>query len=156
MAMAKPCNCPRCRAAPRMQVPPLPLPRPSAAPRSHFAAYADKFVLATCGNGTVIPLRRHNSQGRYTCRHGVVTVPDDGYYMLLWELSIDRVKPIVQLQLGINDKGSMLCDALKPGHDSGQQVTWLRRGDKVSLQVSGNEQGELHGKHAQLTIIRLG
>jgi len=141
-----------------------PAPRPLAAPppapsttlRSHLRAYADHFTLMPCSGGAIIPLQRHHSQGRYGCHGGVVTIPDDGYYMLLWELDINHVKSAMQLQLGINDTGSMLCDELKPGYDSGQQVTWLSRSDKLSLQVLGNEHGELHGKHAQLTIIRLG
>jgi len=149
--MAAPCNCPRCRSAHTAPRPPT-----ATTSRSHFAAYANEFTLTTCGAGTVIPLRKHNSQGRYACQHGMVTIPDDGYYMLLWELTVHHVKSTVHLHLGINDKSSVLASNLKPGCDSGQQVTWLRRGDKLSLQAPGNEHGELHATNTQLTIIRLG
>jgi len=125
-------------------------------PRSHFNAYAEYFILTPCSSGSVIPLQQHQSQGGYTCRGGAITIPSDGYYMLLWELGIEHAKPTVYLQLGINNSGSLLASELSPGHDSGQQTTWLNRGDMLSLQVLGDEHGELHGSNAQLTIIRLG
>ncbi|MCL2195711.1 MAG: hypothetical protein FWB76_07160 [Oscillospiraceae bacterium] len=150
--MAAPCLCTHCRNA---RAAPSPAP-PAAAPRSHFTAHAEQFAITPCSDGTALPLQRHSSQGRYACHGGAVIIPDDGYYMLLWELTIDHVTPSAQLRLGINDSGSVLTNELAPGHDSGQQVTWLNRGDRVSLQALSDELGELHGQNAQLTIIRLG
>ncbi|MCL2531246.1 MAG: hypothetical protein FWE40_03705 [Oscillospiraceae bacterium] len=153
--MAAPYNYSRCRNTRAAPAPRLPAAPPSTT-RSYFSAHAEHYHLTPCSGGAVIPLQPHHSQGRYACQGGVITIPDDGYYMLLWELTVDRVKPTAQLRLGINNSGSMLVSELTPGHDSGQQVTWLNRGSKVSLQVLKSEQGELQGKHAQLTIIRLG
>lgn len=153
--MAAPYNYSRCRNARTA----APMRAPNAAPpaaRSYFSAHAEHFSLTSCSGGTAIPLQQHHSQGSYACQDSSVVIPNNGYYMLLWELTVDRVKPTTQLRLGINNSGSVLASELVPGHDSGQQVTWLNRGDKLSLQVLRSEQGELQGKNAQLTIIHLG
>ena len=125
--------------------------------RSFLSAFAANFKCLPSENGTVIPLEQQQGAGGCTLEHGVVTVPDDGFYMLLWELGVVYAQGGANLQLGINKEGAVLSEAIMPSYDSGQQVTWLCQGDQISLQLAGaGEQPEIHGNCARLTVLRMG
>jgi len=124
--------------------------------RSYQSAFAKIFKVRASAKGTVIPLEKQHSEGSYAFRRGTATIPADGFYMLLWEVGLTRVPGKVDLRLGLNESGSMLSEAIGPGYDSGQQVSWLSRGDKINLQLVGDGEHEIQGNTAQLTVLRMG
>jgi len=137
--------------------PPPPPPAPAGRERSWLSAYAKDFRVAAEGTEKApLPLERQRADG-LALDDGVVTVPEDGYYMVLWELGVAGANGEATLQLGINDAASQLTYALHPGYDSGQQVTWLSKGDKVGLfaRAEGGK-AEVNCSSAQFTVIRLG
>jgi len=171
------CQCQSCRGRSRIAVAakrttaaaaaPRAVPEPAAPPpkkekapaftRSFLSAFAADFKCSLSEKGTVIPLEQQHGEGGYALKCGVATVPEDGFYMLLWELGVNSAQGTADLRLGINDAGTLLSEALAPGYDSGQQVTWLCKGDQLSLQLVGEgDQPELHGNSARLTVLRMG
>jgi len=137
--------------------PPAQSARKPALGRNYLSAYAKDFRLTPTAQGTVVPLERQRGEGGCAFKHGVATIPEDGFYMLLWELGLICAQGCADLRLGINQMGTVLSHAPKPGYDSGQQVTWLNKGDQIGLQLAGEgEQPEMHGSDAQLTILRMG
>ncbi|MDR2525641.1 MAG: hypothetical protein LBC83_05595 [Oscillospiraceae bacterium] len=135
-------------------------------PRAHYAAYADTFELrlpAGEGDTMVIPMEEKRAGGgfRTGCPAGCgAVVPAAGYYLLLWELGIEAVEGAAVLELGVNDRGTVLSESVAPGYDSGQQFSWLEQDDCVTLGCRHAERSGddlmVHGKTAQLTLIRLG
>jgi len=140
------------------QAKPLPSPPPAQPARAWLSAYAKDFtVAAESGGKEPLPLEPQRSDGGLALGPGGVTVPADGYYMLLWELGVAGASGGATLQLGINDAASQLTYALQPGYDSGQQVTWLSKGDKLALYAQADsEKAEINCSSAQFTVIRLG
>lgn len=131
--------------------------RPPAIGRSYLSAYIKDFKLAPAPQGAVVPLEQQRGEGGCVLAHGVMISPEDGFYMLLWEFGVAHAQGRADLRLGINQMGTTLSPGLKTGYDSGQQVTWLNKGDKLSLQLVGEDgQPELHGSAAQLTVLRMG
>ena len=146
---------PKNEAAPE----PAPPKRTKAPPpaRSFLSAFAADFKRCPSEKGAVIPLEQQHGEGGYALKRGVATIPEDGFYMLLWELGVIRAEGVADLRLGINQEGTVLSEDIAPGYDSGQQVTWLCRGDELSLQLVGEgEQPEIHGNCARLTVLRMG
>jgi len=133
-----------------------PPPAPPAAGRSYLCAFAGEFKLQPAKNGAAVPLVRQQGEGGYGFKRGVITIPADGFYMLLWELGVEQASCHADLRLGINQTGTVLSEALAPGYDSGQQITWLCRGDQISLQFVGDGGHEVHTTQAQLTVLRMG
>ncbi|MCL2495474.1 MAG: hypothetical protein FWE98_07465 [Oscillospiraceae bacterium] len=147
---------PAAPAVPAEQVPAF----PAALKRAHFSAYAENFTLAVEeGAKLFLPVEARRAEGGLGVAEGVVTAPEDGYYMLLWELGVGGAQGAATLQLGINEAASQLTYALHPGYDSGQQVTWLSAGDKVGLFIQAEDdeaKAEVQCTSAQFTVIRLG
>lgn len=145
-------------AAPAPPAPTLSAPAAAQLKRGYLSAYAKDFhTVAACGTKTPLPLEQQRADGGLCLRGGLAVLPEDGYYMLLWELGVAGVNGEATLQLGINDAASQLTYALCPGYDSGQQISWLSAGDKVGLFAqAGEAQAELQCGSAQLTVIRLG
>jgi len=148
---------------PAAPVPAAPAPPPQIAvqpKRAWLSAYAKDFTLAMdegeCRRA--LPLEPQRAEGGMGISDGRTTAPEDGYYMLLWELGVGGADGGATLQLGINDAASQLTYALHPGYDNGQQVTWLSRGDRVGLflQAGEGEKAEVRCTSAQFTVIRLG
>jgi len=141
---------------------PAPPPPPPAQPkRAWLSAYAKDFTL-TIAEGehkAPLPLEAQRAEGGMAVSEGRTTAPEDGYYMLLWELGVGGAQGGATLHLGINDCASQLTYALHPGYDSGQQVTWLSAGDKIGLFLQSECQdakAEVQCTSAQFTVIRLG
>jgi len=152
---------PKPASAAMPEAPPIPPAsqsvKASAFGRCYLSGYVKDFKMAPTPQGTPIPLEPQRAEGGFALKHGVLSIPADGYYMLLWEIGITRAQEGHSLRLGINQAGTALNHALKPGYDSGQQVTWLGEGDQLSLQIIGAaEQEEIHGSSAQLTALRMG
>ena len=120
----------------------------------YVSAYAREFSLAPAEGGATLPLAQQRVSGGFTMRDGLVTVPADGYYMLLWELDVEEAQGSAQLHLGINGSGVQLTHCMQPGYDAAQQVTWLNEGDKLRLFIKGS--GKFKCASTMLTIIRLG
>jgi len=143
------------------QAPPTPPPAPPPAlfKRAWLSAYAKDFhVTAESGRKEALPLEAQRAEGGMALRGGCTAVPEDGYYMILWELGVAGAHGEATLQLGINEAASQLTYALHPGYDSGQQVTWLNAGDKLGLfaQAGDDDKAEIDCGSALLTVIRLG
>ena len=129
----------------------------SAFGRSYLSAYARDFSLKPEPQGATVPLEQQRVEGGYSFRRGVIILPEDGYYMLMWELGATHAQGKINLRLGVNQSGTMLNEAIVPGYDSGQQVTWLNKGDQISLQLlSEAEKPEFHANQALLTVLRMG
>jgi len=121
----------------------------------YIFAYAKDFTLSPAeGEGAALPLEQQRVSGGFSLREGILTVPADGYYMLLWELGVEEAQGSVQLCLGLNGSSAQLTHGLQPGYDSAQQVTWLGAGDKVRLFAKGS--GKIVCTRAMLTILQLG
>ena len=135
---------------------PAPAPPPPAYPAQvYLSAYAKDFTLLPAqGEGAPLPLEQQRASGGFSLEDGVAAVPAEGYYMLLWELGVDKAQGDAQLHLGLNGGSAQLTHGLQPGYDSAQQVTWLSAGDKVRLFAKGS--GAFKCASAMLTIIRLG
>jgi len=147
---------------PALQQPAPAAPPPPAQPkRAWLSAYAKDFTL-TIGEGehkAPLPLEAQRAEGGLGLDGGRTAAPEDGYYMLLWELGVGGAQGEATLQLGINACASQLTYALHPGYDSGQQVTWLSAGDKVGLFLQAEDdesKAEVQCASAQFTVIRLG
>ena len=140
-----------------VQPPSAPVP-PVQTGRAHLSAYAKDFhVAAEEGKKQPLPLEAQRSEGGMGIDGGITTLPEDGYHMVLWEMGVAGAQGEATLQLGINDAASQLTYALHPGYDSGQQVTWLNKGDKLGLFVqAGDGKAEIDCGSAQFTVIRLG
>jgi len=104
----------------------------------------------------MIPLCVHRAEGRFAMEGGIACVPEDGYYIILWEMGTEACAGAAALHLMINEAAVPLVHQLNPGYESGQQITWLNAGDKLSLAVDTSEHMELTCSGAQMTIIRLG
>ena len=133
---------------------------PAQPKRAWLSAYAKDFTV-TVDQGEhmrALPLEPQRAEGGMGVSDGRTAAPEDGYYMLLWELGVDGAQGEATLQLGINEAASQLTYALHPGYDNGQQVTWLGRGDKVGLllRAGDGEKAEVRCTSAQFTVIRLG
>lgn len=145
--------------------PPAPTPPPPPAPaqikRAYLSAYAKDFTV-TVDEGAhkaPLPLEAQRAEGGMAIAEGRMAAPEDGYYMLLWELGVGSADGEATLQLGVNECASQLTYALHPGYDNGQQVTWLSKGDKVGLflQTECEEsKAEVQCTSGQFTVIRLG
>ena len=148
---------PQPAAQPTVQPPSMPVP-PVQTGRAHLSAYAKDFrVTAEAGQKQALPLEAQRSEGGMGIDGGIAAVPEDGYHMVLWELGVAGAQGEATLQLGINDATSQLTYALRPGYDSGQQVTWLNKDDKLGLFVqAGDGEAEIDCGSAQFTVIRLG
>jgi len=147
------------QTAPATSAPtPPPPPSPAQFRRAYLSAYARDFtVTAESGKKAPLPLEAQRAEGGMALGSSGVAVPEDGYYMLLWELGVAGADGGATLQLGINDAASQLTYALRPGYDSGQQVTWLNAGDKLGLFAQAeDDKAEIHCGSAQITVIRLG
>ena len=145
---------PKKEPAPKAEAPPKKAP---AFTRGYLSAYVAQIECAPVAAGTVIPLEKQRAEGGFALKRGVAAVPEDGFYMLLWELGVTKADGAADLRLGINDDGTVLSEALRPGFDSGQQVTWLSKGDKLSLQLIGEgEQQDIEVNSARLTVLRMG
>lgn len=165
-AYGHPQQCPHRQAGRSAQAKPsAPPAKPAqqAAPRDpsgrmYCAAYAKDMPLeAEAGEKAVLPLEPQRSAGGFAFSGGVAAVPQDCYYMILWELGVAEAEGSATLQLGINDAESQLTYALHEGYDSGQQITWLNAGDKLSLRIRAAEEAvKLRCSTAQFTIIRMG
>ncbi len=164
-------QCPHRSKGPQMSFPnPVIQQRPCAAPRvqqtviptilrrAYISAYAKDFTLiANRGEKLVLPLDEQRTEGGMSISGGTVDVRDDGYYMVLWELGVQGVLGEAALYMGVNGAASQLTYALRPDYDSGQQITWLSAGDKLSLLLQTEEDNaRIHCGSAQLTVIRLG
>ena len=146
-------------AAPAASAAPPPTPQPAQSMRAWLSAYAKDFTLpAQEGERSILPLEAQRAEGGMTISDGRTTAPEDGYYMVLWELGVGGAQGGTTLQLGVNEAASQLTYALHPGYDNGQQVTWLSAGDKVGLflQAEDGEKAEVQCTSAQFTVIRLG
>ena len=141
---------------------PAPPPPPPAQPkRAWLSAYAKDFTVAIDEGGqkAPLPVEAQRAEGGMVIADGITTAPEDGYYMLLWELGVGGAQGEATLQLGINEAASQLTYALHPGYDSGQQVTWLSAGDRVGLFIQSEDaeaRAEAQCTSAQFTVIRLG
>jgi hypothetical protein len=127
--------------------------------RAYLSAYAKDFTLqADEGEKTFLPLEAQRAEGGLELSGGRTTAPEDGYYMLLWELGVGGAQGGATLQLGVNEAASQLTYALHPGYDNGQQVTWLSAGDKAGLclRAEDGDKAEVQCTSAQFTVIRLG
>ncbi|MCL1951932.1 MAG: hypothetical protein FWF60_03810 [Oscillospiraceae bacterium] len=144
-------------AEPEPAAPTTPPPAPQMG-RSHLSAYAADFtVTAEHGRKEPLPLAAQRAEGGMALADGGVAVPEDGYYMVLWELGVAGADGEAALHLGVNDAASQLTYALRPGYDNGQQVTWLGKGDRLGLFLQAeDERAEIHCGSAQFTVIRLG
>ena len=139
--------------------PPPPPAQPAQPSRAWLSAWAKDFtVTAESGKRAPLPLETQRAQGGMALEHGGMAIPEDGYHMILWELGVAGAQGgEATLQLGINDAASQLTYALRPGYDSGQQVTWLGKGDKLALFAQTQDgKAEVNCSAAQFTIIRLG
>ena len=138
--------------------PASPPPPPTQITRVHLSAYAKDFtVAAESGRQSPLPLETQRSDGGMSLEGGAVAIPEDGYYMALWELGVAGANGEATLQLGINGAASQLTYALHPGYDSGQQVTWLGAGDTLGLFLQAeDDKAEVNCSNAQFTVIRLG
>jgi len=137
-----------------------PPPQPAQLERGYLSAYAKDFHAAVEGGKMEpLPLEEQRAGGGMRLDGGVVAAPEDGYYMVLWELGVADAQGEATLQMGVNDAASQLTYALHPGYDSGQQVTWLSRGDRAGLFLKTEDDGEkaeVQCTSAQFTVIRLG
>ncbi|MCL2298523.1 MAG: hypothetical protein FWC27_00040, partial [Firmicutes bacterium] len=137
---------------------PAPPPPPVRTGRVWLSAYAKDFTAAAQG-GTkeALPLETQRTEGGMALGPQGAQVPEDGYYMVLWELGVDGARGEATLQLGVNEAMSQLTYPLRQGYDNGQQVTWLNKGDKLGLFFqAGEDQAEVRCGSAQFTVIRLG
>jgi hypothetical protein len=134
---------------------------PALPKRAWLSAYAKDFTV-TVNEGELkapLPLEPQRAEGGMGISDGRTAAPEDGYYMLLWELGVGGAQGGATLQLGINDAASQLTYALHPGYDNGQQVTWLNKGDRVGLFLQAEDKdgkAEAQCTSAQLTVIGLG
>ena len=140
--------------------PPVP-PPPAQLNRAYLSAYAKDFTMAVDEgeHKAPLPLEAQRAEGGMAVADGRTTAPEDGYYMLLWELGVGSADGEATLQLGVNEAASQLTYALHPGYDNGQQVTWLSKGDKVGLFLQTedeNSRAEVRCTSGQFTVIRLG
>jgi len=166
----KPTNEPTCeqpaseltlQPVPAIPAPPAPPPVAAQMRRAYLSAFAKDFVVAIDVGETkrALPLEAQRSEGGMAIADGRTTAPEDGYYMLLWELGVGEAQGGATLQLGVNECASQLTYALHPGYDNGQQVTWLSKGDKVGLLLQTEcekSKAEVRCTSAQFTVIRLG
>ena len=154
VAASKPAESPKAAAEPAPQQKSV---KAAAFERSYLSAFVADIICKPSEEGAVIPLQQQRTEGGYTLKRGAVAVPEDGFYMLLWEIGLIHAQGGADLRLGINQTGTVLSQALQPGYDSGQQVTWLCQGDQLSLQLVGaGDQSEIHGNCARLTVLRMG
>lgn len=126
--------------------------------RAYLSAYGNEFGVTPGDGWLALPLESQRMEGGFACQAGTAVIPADGYYMLLWEISITAAQAPAALRIGVNGSGTELAAPLCPGYDSGQQVTWFNQGDNVSLQAScgGENTPDIAGNSAQLTLLRLG
>ena len=127
--------------------------------RAYLSAYAKDFTIAVDEgeHKAPLPLEEQRAEGGMGVSDGRTAVPEDGYYMLLWELGVGSADGEATLQLGVNGAASQLTYPLRQGYDNGQQVTWLNKGDRAGLLIqAGEEQAEVRCGSAQFTVIRLG
>ena len=142
-------------------IPSPPPPPPAQLKRAYLSTYAKDFTL-TVDEGehkAPLPLEAQRAEGGMAIADGRTAAPEDGYYMLLWELGVGSADGEATLQLGVNECASQLTYALHPGYDSGQQVTWLSKGDRVGLFLQAedeNSKAEAQCTSGQFTVIRLG
>ena len=122
----------------------------------HLSAYVKDCTVAAQEGHAVIPLCMHRAEGRFAMEEGAARVPEDGYYMILWEMGTAACGGAAALHLIINEAAVPLMHQLNPGYESGQQITWLNAGDKLSLAVDASECAEVTCSGTQLTIIRMG
>jgi len=156
MPAAKPATLP---PPPQTRPAPPPAPQPPPPARAWLSAFAKDFtVAAESGKRAPLPLETQRAHGGMAPEPGGAAIPEDGYHMVLWELGVAGVSDgEATLQLGINDAASQLTYALRPGYDSGQQVTWLSKGDKLALFAQTEDpKAEVNCSSAQFTVIRLG
>jgi hypothetical protein len=125
--------------------------------RAHLCAYASDYVLE---HGAAVPLEEQRADGRLAMLEGVAHLPEDGYYMILWEIGVAQAEGPAALHLKINDAAVPLVHRLAPGYESGQQVTWLSAGDKLCLcaeaPAAAGEPARVTCGNTELTIVRLG
>ena len=145
-------------AAPQSKAKPKPAPthHMQAYASVHLSAYVKDCIIAAAEGGAVVPLCMHRAEGKFVMKDGVARVPEDGYYMILWEAGTAACEGAAALHLRINEADVPVIHQLTPGYESGQQITWLNAGDQLSLVVDASEHAELTCSGAQLTIIRLG
>ncbi|MDR3313953.1 MAG: hypothetical protein LBS96_05800 [Oscillospiraceae bacterium] len=141
---------------------------PPAAPahvRTHFAAYAQGYVLELPAEKDAViplPLRRQRAEGGFRSAGGETdggaVIPAEGYYILLWETGVEQADGAATLELRINNSGAALAERLAPGYYSGQQHSWFNKDDRVALALRNAEPASaaVTGATAQLTLIRLG
>ena len=147
--------------APAPPAPPPPPPVPLQPTRAWLSAYAKDFTVAidVGEHKAPLPLEPQRAEGGMAVTEGRTAAPEDGYYMLLWELGVGSAQGGATLQLGVNECASQLTYALHPGYDNGQQVTWLSKDDKVGLFLQNEcekNKAEVQCTSAQFTVIRLG
>ena len=139
--------------------PPAPVQLPAKPASAWLSAWAKDFtVTAESGKRAPLPLETQRAHGGMALDGGSIAMPEDGYHMVLWELGVAGAQGgEATLQLGIDGAASQLTYALRPGYDSGQQVTWLGKGDKLGLFVQTEDsKAEVNCSSAQFTVIRLG
>jgi len=134
-----------------------PAGRASCPRRAHLCAYASDYVLE---NSAVVPLEERRAEGKLAIQEGAAYLPEEGYYMILWEMGVTQAEGQAALHLQINDGAVPLVYQLAPGYESGQQITWLNAGDKLRLctdaPTAAEEPARITCGSTQLTIIRLG
>jgi len=124
--------------------------------RAHLSAYARDYALEIQEGPAAIPLEAQRMEGRFAMADSVAVVPDNGYYMVLWEIGVTEACGRAALHLKINEGAVPLVHCIAPGYESGQQVTWLSAGDKLHLGIEAAEPARITCGGTQLTIIRLG
>jgi len=122
----------------------------------HLSAYVKDCTVAANAGHAAIPLCVHRAEGRFAMEEGVAHVPEDGYYIILWEMGTAACGGAAALHLIINESAVPVMHQLSPGYESGQQITWLNAGDQLSLAVDAAECAEVVCSGTQLTVIRLG
>jgi len=141
-------------------------PAPAAAPetpvragvsrRAHLCAYAQDYAMEIPEGWAAIPLEAQRAEGGCAMENCAAAVPEDGYYMILWEMGVAEACGQAALHLKINEGAVPLVHQLAPGYESGQQVTWLSAGDMLHLGIDAMEPARIHCGSTQLAIIRLG
>jgi len=162
-AQARPSSPAQAQAASARKTPAVPEPPPSPPAqrgRAYLSAYAEGFTVTVDEGGqkVLLPLAAQRAAGM-AISEGRAAAPEDGYYMLLWELGVGGAEGKATMHLGVNEAASQLTYPLRPGYDSGQQVTWLSAGDEVGLFLQAedeNAEAEVQCTSAQFTVIRLG
>ncbi|MDR1464847.1 MAG: hypothetical protein LBJ11_06065 [Oscillospiraceae bacterium] len=132
------------------------LPREDHRKGAYITGLAENFFLAAGPSlFPLLPLELLRTSGMADDGSGAFLISDEGYYQIIWDLVLSETAGDPSLYLDVNGDRILLAHLPQPASDAGSQTACFSAGDRISLRLGAESDGQAAGPRAQLVLIKL-